>query len=298
MRSEREMMRLIIETAKQDDRIRAIYMNGSRTNPNAPLDLFQDYDIVYVVNETHSFIADPDWILIYGDLIMIQEPEKLGMMMGREETISQTYAYLMLFSDGNRMDLTLKSVERALAEYSSDSLTIPFVDKDGILTDIPVANDSDYHVNRPSEERYHCYCNEFWWVSQNVAKGLWRDELPYAKGMFERYVRTQLDEMVSWYIGMHHDFAVSTGKLGKYFKKFLSEEHWSLYEKTYADASLKDSWNALFASIELFRPLAQDVASHLQFTYCTEADDRMTRYLKAVRNLPREADQFGEIIVK
>ena len=26
-------------------------MNGSRANPNAPRDIFQDYDIVYVVEE-------------------------------------------------------------------------------------------------------------------------------------------------------------------------------------------------------------------------------------------------------
>ena len=52
MRSEKEMIDLILDTARKDERIRAVYMNGSRTNPNAPKDLFQDYDIVYVVRET------------------------------------------------------------------------------------------------------------------------------------------------------------------------------------------------------------------------------------------------------
>ena len=32
MRSEEEMFDLIISTAQKDDRIRAVYMNGSRTN--------------------------------------------------------------------------------------------------------------------------------------------------------------------------------------------------------------------------------------------------------------------------
>ena len=49
MRSDKEMFDLILDIAKGDDRIRAVYMNGSRTNPNAILDIFQDYDIVYVV---------------------------------------------------------------------------------------------------------------------------------------------------------------------------------------------------------------------------------------------------------
>ena len=36
MRSEEEMLTLIIETAREDERIRAVIMNGSRAKPNAP----------------------------------------------------------------------------------------------------------------------------------------------------------------------------------------------------------------------------------------------------------------------
>jgi len=35
MRTEQEMFNLILNIAKNDERIRAVYMNGSRTNPNA-----------------------------------------------------------------------------------------------------------------------------------------------------------------------------------------------------------------------------------------------------------------------
>jgi hypothetical protein len=51
MRSEQEMLDLIVDTAKCDKRIRAAIMNGSRANPNAPRDIFQDFDIVYLVTE-------------------------------------------------------------------------------------------------------------------------------------------------------------------------------------------------------------------------------------------------------
>lgn len=46
MRTEKEMYKLIISIAKSDERIRAVYLNGSRTNPNVPKDIFQDYDVV------------------------------------------------------------------------------------------------------------------------------------------------------------------------------------------------------------------------------------------------------------
>lgn len=45
MRSESEMINLIINIAKTDERVRAAIMRGSRTNPNATVDRFQDFDI-------------------------------------------------------------------------------------------------------------------------------------------------------------------------------------------------------------------------------------------------------------
>ena len=60
MRNEQEMLDLILGTARANDRVRAVIMNGSRVNPDAPRDPFQDYDIVYVVTDVDSFQAEPD----------------------------------------------------------------------------------------------------------------------------------------------------------------------------------------------------------------------------------------------
>ena len=59
MRSEEEMITLILDVAKADKRIRAVLLNGSRANPNIKKDKFQDFDIVYVVNEMSAFLNDP-----------------------------------------------------------------------------------------------------------------------------------------------------------------------------------------------------------------------------------------------
>lgn len=52
MRTEREIFDLILHVARNNEQIRAVYMNGSRANPNVQKDIYQDYDIVYVVTET------------------------------------------------------------------------------------------------------------------------------------------------------------------------------------------------------------------------------------------------------
>ena len=50
MRAETEMLDLILQTAKTIQ-VEAVVMSGSRTNQNAPKDEFQDYDVVYVVDD-------------------------------------------------------------------------------------------------------------------------------------------------------------------------------------------------------------------------------------------------------
>lgn len=68
-------MNLILDFAKTDDRILAAYLKGSRTNPNVPLDIYRDFDIMYVVTETCSFIHDTSWMKHFGTVMLMQEQD-------------------------------------------------------------------------------------------------------------------------------------------------------------------------------------------------------------------------------
>ena len=133
MRTEREMTALILGVAEQDARVRAVFMNGSRANPNAPRDIFQDYDIVYVVEETASFRAQPGWVDVFGERLVMQTPDEMDHAAGQPTDLARCYGYLMQFADGNRIDLRLMTLPRALEECQSDSQTIVLLDKDGLL---------------------------------------------------------------------------------------------------------------------------------------------------------------------
>ena len=65
MRSEKEMLSLIEEIALEDENIRAAYLEGSRVNPNVTKDLFQDYDVVYIVETTRPYRENKEWIILY-----------------------------------------------------------------------------------------------------------------------------------------------------------------------------------------------------------------------------------------
>jgi aminoglycoside 6-adenylyltransferase len=221
MRTEQQMFDLILETARYDERIRAVIMNGSRANPNALRDPFQDFDIVYIVTEVAPFRHNPEWIERFGEMMVMQLPDE---MQDPPPDTDGSYAYLMQFMDGNRIDLSLVSISR-FKERERDSLSILLLDKDGIVEPFPPANESDYLPTPPSAKTFFDCCNEFWWVSPYVAKGLWRQEILYAKTMLDEVIRNeQLLKMLKWHIGRKTGFAVNPGKAGKYYKKYLEPD--------------------------------------------------------------------------
>jgi aminoglycoside 6-adenylyltransferase len=288
MRSEQEMLDLILNTAQNDDRVRAVVMNGSRVNPNAPKDFFQDYDVVYLVTEKESFWADPGWIKVFGKLMILQLPDEMSDPPPGDRDF---YGYLMQFTDGNRIDLSLLCVDR-LDKIKGDSLTLTLLDKDGILPKFPPPTDSDYLPEPPTAKAFFDCTNEFWWVSPYAAKGLWRREIIYAKLMQDEYVREQLVKMLCWYIGMHTGFAISVGKMGKYFEKYLEPELWQMLLQTYSDADYEHTWQALLTMGDLFRKIAIPVAEHFGFEYPFGDDQRVSAYLRHVHHLPRDAKEM------
>lgn len=287
MRSEREMLDLIVDVARNDDRIRAVIMNGSRADPNAPRDIFQDFDIVYVVADVASFQEDPQWIERFGELMIMQMPEA---MQDPPPENDGSFAYLMQFTDGNRIDLSLFPVARA--GELIDSLSRLLLDKDGLLKPFPPPSDRDYLPRPPTAKAFFDCCNEFWWVCPYVAKGLWREEITYAKAMCDQVVRVQLMKMLAWYVGVKTEFTCNPGKLGKHLKQYLEPELWAMLEKTYSDASYEHTWDALFVMCDLFRTVATQVAAHVGFDYPQGDDERVSAHLSHVRLLPRTATEM------
>lgn len=289
MRNEKEMYDMLLEIAQDDERIKAVYMNGSRTNKNVPKDIFQDYDVVYVVNETKPFIDDKEWINKFGDIWYMQFPDEDPDFPSDKANF---YGWLMQFRDGNRIDLHVESISHAKEHIRDDKLCTILLDKDGILPDISEASDEDYFVNKPTKEQFSCTCTEFWWCLNNVAKGLWREELPYANDMINFIVRKQLEKMISWQIGIETDFSVSVGKSSKYMYKWLEKDVYNAYLSTYTCGTIQQCWESVFKMIDLFVPIAINVASGLGYDYNSDEEKAGAEFLKLVRELPKDAEEI------
>lgn len=284
MKTDHEIMQLILEFAKSRDDVRVVYMNGSRVNPTIKKDCYQDFDVVFGVTTTYNFLQNREWINQFGDVCMIQEPDLIDCTTGikLDTNFNQSYTWLILYQDGNRIDLHIELLEDSKHNIHHSSLTTILLDKDNCLDSLDPSNDSDYHIKKPTQAIFSACNNEFWWCLNNVAKGLARNEVPYAMTMLNVYCRDMLNKMVDWHIGLHHDFKVSSGKLGKFYKDYLSSDDYSSYLKTYSDGDLYHIWTSLFNMCTLYRKLAYEVSTELQFVYNIQDDENMTNYLKMV----------------
>jgi aminoglycoside 6-adenylyltransferase len=288
MRSEQEILEIILNTARDDERIRAVMINGSRVNPDAKRDIFQDFDVVYFVTDLDSFTSDHSWIERFGELMILQMPEAMD---DPPPTNDGHFAYLMQFTDGNRIDLTLFSLTQ-LPEFQKESLSAILLDKDDIFEPFPPPSDSDYLPKPPTAKAFFDCCNEFWWVSPYIAKGLWREEIIYAKYMLDNAVREQLMKMLTWHVGIKTEFKSGPGKLGKHLKQQLEPVHWEMLEKTYSDANYDRTWEALHTMCDLFRIMATGVGQHFDFEYPHDDDSKVSAHLKHVQALPRNATEI------
>ena len=286
MRTDQQMMELILDTARQDPRILAAYLKGSRTNPNAPKDIYRDFDLVYVVTETAGFRDDPHWLDRFGTIVLMEEQDDdyaYGDRFGIRKDYDQSYSWLMLFDDHTRIDLGVETLEAFRKGRGRNRLFLPLLDKGDFLAGAQLPSDRDFFVRRPTAKNYRCCCTEFFWCLCDTAKGLARDEIPFAMTVYHGRVRVMLELMLSWQIGAQTDFSVSVGKECKYLKKFLSPHAYSLYLETLPDGDSQRFWRAMDRCRELFRETALETAEALGFAYPGEEEKAAADFLEWAR---------------
>ncbi len=287
MRSEKNIVDLLLSTAKDDQRIRAVVLSGSRADPGIPKDPFQDFDIVYLVTDPAPFSRNFDWIKRFGELMILQTPEDMGDPPGENDG---SYSYLMQFQDGNRIDLGIVPIAGKDKVLADDPHRV-LLDKDGVFADAAKPAAPGWQ-RPPTARQFDDCCNEFWWVCSYAAKGLWRDEPAYAKRMMEAHVRDQLIRMLGWHVGIKSGFTKNPGKFGRFLEKHLDPGLWDSLMKTYVGVDDESVWQALFRMTELFRQAANEVADRLGYQYPKGDDERVSAHLRHVKGLPGDAKEI------
>lgn len=278
MRTEAEMMDLIMNKAIADDRIRAVAMDGSRANRNAVHDQYSDFDIVYYVTDVREFTKDKCWIKYFGDILIVQYPMD-WYSHPYDYTSKDTFAYLIQFADGNRIDLTVVDICNLEKEKNNDEPRVILLNKDNFKELIPVDNEKAFFITPPSQMEFYNTVNEFRWLSVYISKGLCREEFYYAKYSFDVVTMQMFMKMLNWEIGIRNDFKVTTGGHSKYLKRYLTEEEMKRVQGIFPDGDYEDIWDKLFLMFDYFEELASEVAKYFHFNLDKVEAGRVREFL-------------------
>lgn len=283
MRTENEMFAEILRLADEHPQVVAAYLNGSRTNPKVEKDKYRDYDIVFIVNDLTPFLENIDWLKPFGEIAAMQEPNRNDAAWGEKVNPKESNTWLLLFKDGNRIDLQIDTKAVAIERYLADRLTIVLLDKEKYLPPISMPSDESHWTKMPTQAQFLATCNEFWWCLNNVAKGLNRNQIPYVLKMYYEVVHPELFRVVEWHIGQDFGFKMTTGMFGKYFEQYLSKVNYERYLKTYPKADIESIWQAIEVACNLMSILSREIADKQGFIYNLEEEQSIRAYLKKLR---------------
>ena len=264
MRTETEMLDVILKTA-ETLQVVTVAMSGSRTDTKAPKDEFQDYDVVYVVDDLDNLTSDLSWLDQFGKRLIEQH-----VLLG------QRHLYLMLFEDGNRIDLTFCPKEHIKEWVESEAEFIVLEDKKGLFESFS-PKPQRYWTSPASETDFEKACNEFWWVSAYVVKGICRNQLIYATDHLYGICQQELLKVLAWQVSSDKG-TVDVGKNYKYLFQYLPAEKEKEFSNLLDFSSIEKLSQSLLATMQLFHREAQRLAQKLGFDYDKEVAEKMIEY--------------------
>ena len=262
MRTETEILNLLLQVAKTL-KVEAVALSGSRAEGQAPKDEFQDYDVVYVVDDLDNLTSDLAWLDQFGTRIIEQH-----------NILGSRRLYLMLFEDGNRIDLILCPKDHIQEWVESEADFTVLEDPKGLF--VPHSPSRERFWTSPaSETDFEKSCNEFWWVSAYVVKGICRKQVIYSTDHLYGICQQEVLKILAWQVASDRG-AVDIGKNYKYLFNYLPIE--KEFSALLDFSSLDKITQFLLATMEFFHQEAQSLAHKMGFKYEKEVADKMMRY--------------------
>jgi aminoglycoside 6-adenylyltransferase len=271
--------------AHADPDIRAVILEGSLA-VSSHVDELSDYDVnIFAVNY-EKYLADDAWMSQIGQVLVYQKEQ----IQFYDAVVPSR---LVVFQDRPRVDFSfwnlqlLSEIVRGEKEYESykNGYRI-LVDKDRLAEQLKPPTGAGFLVARPSRDEFLQTIYDFWFEAYCVAKYLYRRDLWYAKLIENRYIKDHLFQMILWDHQAENAWTPNPliHKEGKRFEKWASPEIIDAVSKCFSTYHADDTWNSLFAMIELFTRLARKTSSHLQIAYPLQVEQDVVRYLQYLKD--------------
>ena len=264
MKTESIMLNLILQTAKTL-KAEAVALSGSRTNDQVQKDEFQDYDVVYVVDDLDNLTSDLSWLDQFGTRIIEQH-----------NILGNRRLYLMLFEDGNRIDLTICPKDYINEWVDSEAGFTVLVDEKDLFESYS-PSPQRFWIHPASETDFEKTCNEFWWVSAYVVKGICRKQVIYETDHLYGICQQELLKLLAWQVASDKG-KIDIGKNYKYLFNYLPSEKEKEFSNLLDFSSLDKITQSLLATMKIFHQEAQILSQKMGFEYDREVAEKMIQY--------------------
>jgi aminoglycoside 6-adenylyltransferase len=262
------MIDVLTGWAEEDANIRRLVLVGSRAQPNAPDDL-ADVDVQVYCDSQARFTHEDGWLADIGQvwLSVSDEYRDVGVHVSTR---------LVIFDGGVKVDFAFYPA----GPVSRTTLGLPhrvLVEKDVVRRAIPPPGEAP---DPPAVDAFRRVVDEFWFEAYHVAKYLARGELWLAKSR-DWATKQWLAQMIDWHervAGGRVPHAHAAGT-----RAAIGDETWQWLRGTFGAFDAEESWQALYATMSLFRRLAVETAAAQGVVYPMDLDARLSGMIVTIR---------------
>jgi aminoglycoside 6-adenylyltransferase len=271
--------------------IKAVIVIGSQARSEHPADEYSDLDLFMLVDDPDVFLSSSGWL------------EQIGhyWMWFTEDTIGGAKERRVLFENALDVDFLLfteAQFRRALHDGELQALFarghLVLLDEVKIATCLPIQPTPHLDDAPPSQAEFSNLINDFWYHTVWSAKKLRRGEIWVATSCLNGYMRSHLLKLIEWHAHVTHGWNYDTWHSGRFLEQWADNKIVQALHGTFAHYDPADVKQALLATMSLFRSLALEVASALDLTYPSQADDEASNWVRESLTELHQNDQPKE----
>lgn len=293
----------LIAWARSQHDVRMVAVIGSRARTDHGADEWSDTDIMLVTTRPNDYLLTAAWLGSFGrPWFTYATTTPAGGQAERRVVFDGAVEFD--FAVVPRRTLTLAAhvlalmarfprVARLLPQQASNQLALLAemvrrgmrveLDKDGLATRLQRVEISARPSRPPTESEFVDVVLKFWHGPIWVAKHLHRGELWRIKTVSEPRRNELLLQMFEWHARARNGWDYQTWDSGRFLEEWADHRAVDKLRNVFGAYDAESLWQALFATMDLFRWLAMETAAALAYRYPHEVDERVTKWLMDCR---------------
>jgi aminoglycoside 6-adenylyltransferase len=261
----------LITWAHTQPAIQAVIVVGSRARSVHPADEWSDLDLVIFTSDAALYLRDGVWLNTFGTVLAA-----ISHSFGQHDR-----EWIALYADSAKLDaafLPIDPMTTPTLQSMLDAFPYPnvlqrgvrvLVDKTG--TSIALRLPQVDTARLPDQAEFTAILNRMWLDSVKAAKFIRRNDLWRARQVCDGDLQQHLLTLLEWQAVAQSDQR-DIWYDGRFMAEWADRAALAALPDTCAAFDRADLARALWASLDLFRKLAKEVAQRLKLMYPDEVD--------------------------